>query len=293
MNKFVLFLNAFIDFFRSHVFIKVSLRYIGASVAFSFLIILILSPKFLISSTLIENTDTADTQKLDGAGGLLQALTSGGGNTFFEKYKTTLESNSVAKKMWDDGWGKRIFSPGSDNPNDEIPKPQPITKILSSMLLGYELGEYYTYIDLKQFIKNNVGLSKIGRSAKITATIQSSDKEFAIEFLDAIIYKADSEAKINEIALTESRIEYLKEGLATSKNATVTNGLSNLLNSAYFSLVTLKSDQPYFVVIVDKANSSETPISPNIYIILFANLITFLSLSAFISYFRANKEQIW
>jgi len=293
MNKFVLFLNSFIDFFRSHVFTRESLRYIGASVVFSILIILILSPKFLISSTLIENTETADTQKLDGAGGLLQALTAGGGNTFFEKYKTTLESNSVAKKMWDDGWGKKIFSPGSDNPINEIPKRQPITKILSSRLLGYELGEYYTYIDLKQFIKNNVGLSKIGRSAKITATIQSSDKEFAIEFLDAIIYKADSEAKINEIALTESRIEYLKEGLANSKNATVTTGLSNLLNSAYFSLVTLKSDQPYFVVIVDRANSSETPISPNIYIILFANFVTFLSLSAFISYFRANKEQIW
>ena len=70
MNKFVLFLNSFIDFFRSHVFTRESLRYIGASVVFSILIILILSPKFLISSTLIENTETADTQKLDGAGGL-------------------------------------------------------------------------------------------------------------------------------------------------------------------------------------------------------------------------------
>ena len=111
--------------------------------------------------------------------------------------------------------------------------------------------------------------------------------------LDLAVRAAIDAQGINEIALTESRIEYLKEGLANSKNATVTTGLSNLLNSAYFSLVTLKSDQPYFVVIVDRANSSETPISPNIYIILFANFVTFLSLSAFISYFRANKEQIW
>jgi len=81
--------------------------------------------------------------------------------------------------------------------------------------------------------------------------------------------------------------------LSDSKNAIVTSGLSNLLNSAYFSLVTLESDLPYFVIIVDKANSSETPVSPNIFIIIFANLVLFFSLSAFVSYFRANKEDIW
>ena len=135
--------------------------------------------------------------------------------------------------------------------------------------------------------------TKIGRSSKIVAEMQSADVEFAKEFLDAIIYIADSEAKKGEIELTRSRIESLKEGLKDSKNAIVTSGLSNLLNSAYFSLVTLESDLPYFVIIVDKAGSSETPITPNIYIIIFSNLVIFLSLSTFISYFRTNKEQIW
>jgi len=293
MNKFEQSLKRTTDFFSTHILIKSSLKFLGASLIFSLLIIFVLSPKFLISSTLLENTGNADTQKIDGVGGLLQSLSSGSANTNFEKFRSRLESASVAKRMWADGWGNKVFAPGADYGIDEIPKSQSNGARLSALLLGYKLNDTYTYNDLKLFIKANVGLTKIGRSSKIVAEMQSADVEFAKEFLDAIIYIADSEAKKGEIELTRSRIVSLKEGLSDSKNAIVTSGLSNLLNSAYFSLVTLESDLPYFVIIVDKAGSSETPITPNIYIIIFANLVTFLCLSAFISYFRANKEQIW
>ena len=293
MNIFQQRIKGSSDFFREHVFTKLSLKYIGASLFFSLLVIFILSPKFLVSSTLLENTGNADTQKIDGVGGLLQSLSSGSANTNFEKFRSRLESASVARRMWVDGWGLKIFAPGSDYDINKIPKSQSLSARLSALLLGYELSDTYTYNDLRLYIKANVGLTKIGRSSKIVAEMQSADVEFAKEFLDAIIYIADSEAKKGEIELTRSRIESLKEGLKDSKNAIVTSGLSNLLNSAYFSLVTLESDLPYFVIIVDKAGSSETPITPNIYIIIFSNLVIFLSLSTFISYFRTNKEQIW
>ena len=293
MNIFQQRIKSSSDFFKDHVFIKSSLKYLGASLFFSLLVIFILSPKFLVSSTLLENTGNADTQKIDGVGGLLQSLSAGSANTNFEKFRSRLESASVARRMWVDGWGLKIFAPGSDYDINKIPKSQSLSARLSALLLGYELSDTYTYNDLRLYIKANVGLTKIGRSSKIVAEMQSADVEFAKEFLDAIIYIADSEAKKGEIELTRSRIESLKEGLKDSKNAIVTSGLSNLLNSAYFSLVTLESDLPYFVVIVDKAGSSETPITPNIYIIIFSNLVIFLSLSTFISYFRINKEQIW
>jgi len=293
MNIFQQRIKSSSDFFKDHVFIKPSLKYLGASLVFSLLIIFILSPKFLVSSTLLENTGNADTQKIDGVGGLLQSLSAGSANTNFEKFRSRLESASVARRMWADGWGKKIYAPGSDYEIDKIPKSQSLSARLSALLLGYELSDTYTYNDLRLYIKANVGLTKIGRSSKIVAEMQSANVEFAKEFLDAIIYIADSEAKKGEIELTRSRIESLKEGLKDSKNAIVTSGLSNLLNSAYFSLVTLESDLPYFVIIVDKAGSSETPITPNIYIIIFSNLVIFLSLSTFISYFRTNKEQIW
>ena len=293
MNIFQQRIKSSSDFFKEHVFIKSSLKYLGASLFFSVLVIFILSPKFLVSSTLLENTGNADTQKIDGVGGLLQSLSAGSANTNFEKFRSRLESASVARRMWIDGWGKKIYAPGSDYEIDKIPKSQSLSARLSALLLGYELSDTYTYNDLRLYIKANVGLTKIGRSSKIVAEMQSADVEFAKEFLDAIIYIADSEAKKGEIELTRSRIESLKEGLKDSKNAIVTSGLSNLLNSAYFSLVTLESDLPYFVIIVDKAGSSETPITPNIYIIIFSNLVIFLSLSTFISYFRTNKEQIW
>ncbi|MDA8607066.1 hypothetical protein N9L56_00215 [Gammaproteobacteria bacterium] len=293
MNKFEQTIKRSTDFFSTHIFIKSSLNAVVASLVFSLLIIFILSPKFLISSTLLENTGNADTQKIDGVGGLLQSLSSGSANTNFEKFRSRLESASVAKRMWAEGWGRKVFAPGTDYEIDQIPKSQSLRARLSALLLGYKLNDTYTYNDLKQYIKASVALTKVGRSSKIVAEMQSADVEFAKEFLDAIIYIADSEAKKGEIELTRSRIESLKGGLIDSKNAIVTSGLSNLLNSAYFSLVTLESDLPYFVIIVDKAGSSETPITPNIFLIIFANLITFLSLSAAISYFRANKEQIW
>ena len=293
MNKFEQSLKSTTDFFSAHIFIKSSVKAIGVSLVFSLIIIFILSPKFLISSTLLENTGNADTQKIDGVGGLLQSLSSGTANTNFEKFRSRLESASVAKRMWSAGWGKRVFAPGTDYEIDQIPKSQSLSSRISALLLGYKLNDTYTSNDRRLYIKASVGLTKIGRSSKIVAEMQSADVEFAKEFLDAIIYIADSEAKKGEIELTRSRIESLKEGLSDSRNAIVTSGLSNLLNSAYFSLVTLESDLPYFVIIVDKAGSSETPITPNIYLIIFANLVTFLSLSAFISYFRANKEQIW
>lgn len=293
MNIFQQRIKSSSDFFKDHVLIKPSLKYLGASLFFSLLVIFVLSPKFLVSSTLLENTGNADTQKIDGVGGLLQSLSAGSANTNFEKFRSRLESASVARRMWVDGWGLKIFAPGSDYDINKIPKSQSLSARLSALLLGYELSDTYTYNDLRLYIKANVGLTKIGRSSKIVAEMQSADVEFAKEFLDAIIYIADSEAKKGEIELTRSRIESLKEGLKDSKNAIVTSGLSNLLNSAYFSLVTLESDLPYFVIIVDKAGSSETPITPNIYIIIFSNLVIFLSLSTFISYFRTNKEQIW
>ncbi len=265
----------------------------AASLVFSLLIILMLSPKFLITSTLLENTSNADTQKIDGVGGLLQSLSEGNASTNFEKIRSRVESASVAKTMWDAGWGKKLFAPGSDYDINEIPKSRFLGARLSAFLLGYDLNKTYTPNDLNQFIKANISLSKIGRSSRVTVTMKSANVEFAKEFVDAVVFIADAEAKKGEILLTKGRIKALKEGLSDSKNAIVTSGLSNLLNSAYFSLVTLESDLPYFVIIVDKANSSETPVSPNIFIIIFANLVIFFSLSAFVSYFRANKEDIW
>ena len=63
MNKFEQSLKSTADFFSAHIFIKSSVKAIGVSLVFSLIIIFILSPKFLISSTLLENTGNADTQK--------------------------------------------------------------------------------------------------------------------------------------------------------------------------------------------------------------------------------------
>lgn len=293
MNTYQQTIKFTLEFLKDHLFTQSSLKYMAASLVFSLLIILMLSPKFLITSTLLENTSNADTQKIDGVGGLLQSLSEGNASTNFEKIRSRVESASVAKTMWEAGWGKKLYAPGSDYDINEIPKSRSLGARLSALLLGYDLNKTYTPNDLNQFIKANISLSKIGRSSRVTVTMKSANVEFAKEFVDAVVFIADAEAKKGEILLTKGRITALKEGLSDSKNAIVTSGLSNLLNSAYFSLVTLESDLPYFVIIVDKANSSETPVSPNIFIIIFANLVLFFSLSAFVSYFRANKEDIW
>ena len=149
MNKFEQSLKLSLDFFNSHVLTKSSLKYLGASLIFSLLIIFILSPKFLISTTLLENTSNSDTQKIDGVGGLLQSLSGGAGNTNFEKFKSRLESTAVAKRLWDEGWGKRVFAPGSDYPLDGIPKSHSMGSRLSALLLGYELNDTLTHHDMK------------------------------------------------------------------------------------------------------------------------------------------------
>ena len=55
MNTYQQTIKSTLEFLKDHIFTKSSLKYMAASLVFSLLIILMLSPKFLITSDDVEN----------------------------------------------------------------------------------------------------------------------------------------------------------------------------------------------------------------------------------------------
>ena len=105
-----------IDFFYEFVLIRRSLHVIGISLIFSLLIIQITVPEFYVASTLRE-AESSNQQSIS-AGGLASELLLGraesdSGN--FGTFKANMHSYALAQRMWEQGWGSKVFGNGDKN----------------------------------------------------------------------------------------------------------------------------------------------------------------------------------
>ena len=255
-----LFTNAK-SFCVEYVFTKLVLRSILSSFLASILILILSTPQFSISATLLENKDQQESGDLEG---VFRSI-SQKDNEMFQKFRANVFSTTTSKQLWDAGWGSRLFDAGNFYEDDnKILKSHGMFNRFSAFLLGYELNPYYSHLDLKEFILRKVQIRQAPRASDFTVSmLTDGDRELAKELIYNIIITADSAAKQKALTVSRARIKSAMDELQNPKNSLVNNGLSSVLNSEYFKVASLSNDLPYYVYFVDMPSASEYPISPN------------------------------
>ena len=286
----------FREFLNEFFLIKRSLHAIGVSLIASILLINLSTPQFYVSSTLREAESS--TQQKYSPGGLANEILLGAtknesGN--FGSFKANMYSYALAQRMWEQGWGSKVFGDGNLDPKyfNKIPKKHKIIDRIASFFLGFDLYEFYSAHDLQSYINASYKLTKTRGLENVVVYSMTPNKDFAISFMSALILETDKYAKIRLIKKSKEIISASYEQLVSSRNSSITSAISNTINSEYFKIANLENDMPYHLYIIDPPNSSEYPISPNFIAIIFSNIIIFLFLSIFFAFVKKNKEDLW
>ena len=278
------------EFFVSYIWKKAVGVSLLASIVFSIFIVLFSTPQFLVSATLIENSESSSNQNISG---FLRSIEKSSNK--YDKFRANVYSSATASALWDAGWGSKIFGSGElTEENKKIFKSHGILKKFSSLLLGYELSPYYSHYDLNSFIIQSVTTYRRRGGEDITISMfTANNQDHTKDFINALILAADNNAKSHDLIVSKARIQSISQQLRNTKNAVISSGLSSALNSEYFKIATLSNDLPYYVYFVDPPHVSELPISPNVLAIFMANLFIFFIFSIFRLFFIHNKDDLW
>ena len=290
-------INLLQDFFYDFIFIKRSIYALGISIVFSLYIVQTSTPQFQISSSLRE-AGLVKNQRVGTGAGSAQALFIGAEINEFstiDEFNANMHSYALAKRMWQQGWGSKVFGNGdlSEEYFNTIPKNHKISDKIAAFLLGYDLFEFYSAHDLQAVIKGNFTPRQNRATKLITVSALSSNKEFTIELMTAVIVETDDYAKESLIQKSNEVIASTYKQLATSRNSSISSALGTTINAEYYKIANLDNDMPYGIYIIDPPHSSEYPVSPHISSIIYSNLIIFLFLSILFSFVQKNKEDLW
>ena len=281
------------NFFFEFIWIKTSLYLAIASLFISIITIQFALPQFYVSATLREaEAESGMAINQTGGGGLLGIVGSEG--NVFNEFRSNIYSYVVAQRMWEKGWGSEIYAGGNQDIDfNSIERNHTISEKIGSLLVGYDLYDYYSPHDLQAFIGGSVSLSKEIKGTNITVSMMSDNQEFAIEFLNDIILEADRYAKEHLIARSKAVIAETYKQLAVSRNSAITSSLSGTINREYLKIATLENDLPYHIYFIDPPYSSEYPVSPKAPAIFISYLIIFVFGSILFNFVRKNKDDLW
>ena len=284
------------EFFNELVFVKRSLHALGASLLLSCFLVQISTPSFSVSSTLREaDTSSSTSMDMGGAANKLLGVVSADNSGVVEEFSSNMNSYFLAQRMWSKGWGSKIFGNGDMNEEyfNKIPKRHTITDRIGAFISGYDLYDYFSAYDLQGYIKSNIGVrQRIGETNVLIST-KTKDKDFAIEFMNAVILETDQYAKERLILKSNEIISATYSQLAVSKNSMIASALADTINSEYFKIANLENDLPHILDVIDPPHSSEYPIAPKVSAILLSSAIIFLFASILFSFIQKNKEDLW
>ena len=285
-----------LEFFNELVFIKRSLYALGASLLFSLFIVQTSTPSFFVSSSLMSaNTSSSSTSK--DMGGAATALfgASVDKSKPADEFRSNMNSYLLAQRMWNKGWGSKIFGNGDMNEEyfNKIPKSHTITDRVGAFISGYDLYDYFTAYDLQGYIQGTIAVDQpVGNPSVVISTLTKS-KDFAIEFMNAVILETDQYAKERLILKSNEIIKATYSQLAVSKNSMIASALASTINSEYFKIANLENNLPHLLDLVDPPHSSEYPVAPKVSAIFLSSAIIFLFASILFSFIQKNKEDLW
>ena len=285
------------EFFNELVFVKRSLHAFGASLLLSFFIVQISSPSFSVTSTLRE-ADVSSPTSMDmgsAATALFGVSVNADKSGPTDEFRSAMNSYFLAQRMWNKGWGSKIFGNGDMNEEyfNKIPKRHTISDRVGAFISGYDLYDYFSAYDLQGYIQSTIAVrQRIGETNVLLST-QTQSKDFAIEFMNAVILETDQYTKERLILKSNEIISATYSQLAVSKNSMIAAALATTINSEYFKIANLENDLPHLLDVIDPPHSSEYPIAPKVSAIFFSSAIIFLFASILFSFIQKNKEDLW
>ena len=282
------------EFFYDYFWRKSSLNLGLASLIFSFAVNQFSTPQFYISATLRENQSVGSSSPSLGGGsdGLLSIVSSE--SSSFGEFRSNIYSYIIAQRMWEKGWATEIYAGGDKSIDvNKIEKPHTLADRLGSLLLGYELYDFYSPHDLQNFISSKVDLQKEIKGTNITVSMLTNDQNFGLSFLNELMLDADKYAKEFLILKSQAIIDGTYKQLSGSRNSAITASLAATINRESLQIATLKNDLPYHIYFIDPPYSSEYPVTPNTLAIFISNFIIFIFLSVMYNFIRNHKEDLW
>ena len=285
-----------LEFFNELVFIKRSLYALGASLLFSLFIVQTSTPSFFVSSSLMDaNTSSSSTPK--DIGGAATALfgASADKSKPADEFRSNMNSYLLAQRMWNKGWGSKIFGNGDMNEEyfNKIPKSHTITDRVGAFISGYDLYDYFTAYDLQSYIQGTIAVNQPVGNPNVVLSTLTKRKDFAIEFMNAVILETDQYAKERLILKSNEIIKATYSQLAVSKNSMIASALASTINSEYFKIANLENNLPHLLDVIDPPHSSEYPVAPKVSAIFLSSAIIFLFASILFSFIQKNKEDLW
>ena len=283
------------EFFNEFVFVKRSLHAFGASLLLSCIIVQFSAPLFFITSNLMEaNTaPKVTTMDMGATTSLLGAATDQAGPA--SEFRSNMNSYFLAQRMWNQGWGSKIFGNGDMDEEyfNKIPKSHTITDRVVAFMSGYDLHDYFSAYDLQGYIISTIGLQQRLGEKNVTISTMTSDKDFAIEFMNAVIIETDEYSKERLILKSNEIISATYSQLAVSKNSMIASALASTINSEYFKIANLDNNLSHLLDVIDPPHSSEYPVAPKVSAIFLSSAIIFLFASILFSFIQKNKEDLW
>jgi len=285
-----------LEFFNELVFVKRSLYAFGASLLLSCFIVQIATPSFSVSSTLMEADTSHSSTSMDmGSAAALFGAVSGDESGPAEEFRSNMNSYFLAQRMWNKGWGSKIFGNGDMNEEyfNKMPKRHTIPDRVGAFILGYDLYNYFSAYDLQGYIQSTIKVSQRLGETNVVLSTKTQSKDLAIEFMNAVILETDQYAKERLILKSNEIISATYSQLAVSKNSMIASALASTINSEYFKIANLENDLPHLLYVIDPPYSSEYPIAPKVSAIFLSSAIIFLFASILFSFIQKNKEDLW
>ena len=282
-----------LEFFNELVFVKRSLYALGASLLFSFFIVQTSTPFFFVSSSLMDaDTSSSASIEMGAATALFGAASE---SKPADEFRSNMNSYLLAQRMWNKGWGSKIFGNGDMNEEyfNKISKSHTIIDRVVAFISGYDLYDYFTAYDLQGYIQGTIAVDQpVGNPNVVLSTLTKS-KDFAIEFMNAVILETDQYAKERLILKSNEIIKATYSQLAVSKNSMIASALASTINSEYFKIANLENNLPHLLDVIDPPHSSEYPVAPKVSAIFLSSAIIFLFASILFSFIQKNKEDLW
>ena len=176
---------------------------------------------------------------------------------------------------------------------NKISKSHTITDRVGAFISGYDLYDYFTAYDLQSYIQGTIAVNQPVGNPNVVLSTLTKRKDFAIEFMNAVILETDQYAKERLILKSNEIIKATYSQLAVSKNSMIASALASTINSEYFKIANLENNLPHLLDVIDPPHSSEYPVAPKVSAIFLSSAIIFLFASILFSFIQKNKEDLW
>ncbi len=290
-NKVFNLIKIIRSFFKDYFFTRSTFRIAILATFAAIIYIKFVTPEFLVSTelTVSEENNSGPSEQSS----ITSLLTLSNTSRPQDEFMVNAYSISNAKYLWDLGYPKEIYSSLYDEKNATF-RPKRVTFInrLASLIVGYKINNTLEVTDLQNFLRSKVKISSDEVTKIINIRMQYHDPDLAKRFMYDLIVGADVVAKKYVLDKSQSRVSKILNDLDNNQHPQIIKeGLVNLVNTNLFKITSAESDAPLSINFIQEPVSSQNPVFPRPFLIIFSFIFIGLVASYFIKFLVRNKNE--